>query len=187
VRDTGLLPEGERARRAASRNLTIAEMAADRELYPLEKYLAASELALRAERNAQTTSALITLTGDKDSGLRYWGAYGLLLRAQGDPADKQLTEALKPLLSDSCPEVRATAAWALLPTKATAPQAREALRTVLKDDAAAALFALNVLDWSKEAATQYSDLLEALLESKDAVYGGYLKRMVTHLRATRAK
>jgi hypothetical protein len=183
VRDTGLLPEGERARRATSLNLTIAEMAEDKELYPLEKYLAASELALRTEWSDGINASLASLTKDADSGLRYWGAYGLLLRTRSNPADRQIFNTLELLLSDSCPEVRATAAWALLQTEATAPSAREALRTVLKGDAAAALFALNVLDWSKEAATQYADLLDALLESKDAVYGGYLKRMVTHLRA----
>ncbi len=182
VRDTGLLPEGERARRAASHHLTIAEMAADPALFPLEKYLAASELALRPEGGAAAVSALVALTKEGDSGLRYWGAYGLLLRGGTGPQDEGSPNALERVLSDPCPEVRATAAWALLRTAQTAPKARETLRSVLQGDAAAALFALNILEWTRENPTHYADLLDPLLNSEDAVYAGYLKRMVTHLR-----
>jgi hypothetical protein len=187
VRDTGLLPEGERARRAASHNLTIAELAADPALYPLEKYLAASELALRGDNSAATGTALIALTKEADSGLRYWGAYGLLLRGEETPLEKDSANALGLLFSDPCPEVRATAAWALLRTTAAAVKARETLRSVLQADAAAALFALNVLDWTKESPAHYADLLEPLLDSQDVVYAGYLKRMVTHLRTVPAQ
>ena len=187
VRDTGLLPEGERARRAAARNLTIAEMAADPAVYPLEKYLAAAELALRADSGADSVNALAALTKQEDSGLRYWGAYGLLLRGQRAPLAKTSLNALEPLLLDSCPEVRATAAWSLLQTPATAAKARESLRSVLKEDAAAALFALNILEWTHEDPLSYGDLLDPLLSSADAVYAGYLKRMVTHLRTAQVR
>jgi N-sulfoglucosamine sulfohydrolase len=182
VRDTGLLPEGERARRAAAHHLTIAEMAADPALYPLEKYLSAAELALRADAGEATQKALCALTHDADSGLRYWGAYGLLLRGESGAHAQDSLNALLPLLSDGCPEVRAIAAWALLQNSAAAPKAREALRSVLREDAAAALFALNIIDWAKENPAAYADLLEPLLEKQDDVYSGYLKRMTTLLR-----
>ncbi len=187
VRDTGLLPEGERTRRAASHHLTIAELAEDPALYPLEKYLAASELALRGDSTAATGTALIALTKEPDSGLRYWGAYGLLLRGKVGALEKDSATALGLLLSDPCPEVRATAAWALLSTTGAALNAREALRSVLQGDAAAALFALNILEWTRESPAHYADLLDPLLNSEDPVYAGYLKRMVTHLRTVQSQ
>ena len=187
VRDTGLLPEGERARRAASHHLTIAEMAADPALYPLEKYLAASDLALRAGGSSATVSALVALTTEDDSGLRYWGAYGLLLQSGAGALDEGSLNAMERVLSDPCPEVRATAAWALLKTARTAPKARDTLRSVLQGGAAAALFALNILEWTRENPTDYADLLDPLLNSEDAVYAGYLKRMVTHLRTAQSQ
>ena len=187
IRDTGLLPEGERARRATAHGLTIAEMAADPGLYPLEKYLAAAELALRADAGADSLSALMALTTQADSGLRYWGAYGLLLRHATAPREDGSQNALEQLLTDSCPEVRATAAWALLHPSSTATKARNSLRSVLKGDAAAALFGLNILEWTHEDPLHYRDLFEPLLASEDAVYAGYIKRMVTHLRTTQVR
>jgi N-sulfoglucosamine sulfohydrolase len=187
VRDTGLLPEGERARRAAARNLTIAEMAADRTLYPLEKYLVSSELALRAANDATTLNSLIALTRDADSGQRYWGAYGLLFRKDTASATPEWSSALETLLSDECPEVRSVAAWALLHQKAASPAAQKALRSTLAQDPAAALFALNILAWTKENTAPYADLFEPLLASKDPVYSGYIKRMVTYLREMSAQ
>ena len=156
-------------------------MAADPALYPLEKYLSASELALRSDSGESTQTALCALTHEADSGLRYWGAYGLLLRGgRGSHAQESL-DALLPLLSDGCPEVRSIAAWALLQTPTAATKAREALRSVLREDAAAALFALNIIDWAKENPAAYADLREPILEKQDDVYSGYLKRMTTLL------
>ena len=188
IRDTGLLPEGERTRRAAAHHLTIAEMAADPALYPLEKYLASAELALRAESNSDTDKALIALTKDSDSGQRYWGVYGLLLRKTATSPSTAWSSALEPLLLDECPEVRAITAWALIEHTPAVVGAQTALRSALKqEDPAAALFALNILDWTQTNTTPYTDLFEPLLASNDPVYAGYLKRMVTHLREGRAQ
>jgi arylsulfatase A-like enzyme len=187
IRDTGLLPEGERTRRAAAHHLTIAEMAAEPALYPLEKYLASAELALRAEDNPETERALIALSRDRDSGQRYWGAYGLLLRNTTTPRTAAWSSALEPLLTDACPEVCAVAAWALIDHPSARAGAQTALRAALKQDAAAALFALNVLDWTRQDTAPYADLFEPLLASKDAVYAAYLKRMVTHLSEGRSQ
>lgn len=193
VHDSGLLPEGERARRAQANGITIYELVRRPELYPLEKYLDAKDAALSLR--PCEPDYLIGLLHSSDSGLRYWGAYGLLLQiaAKSGPRpggpEKADTErvlqagvdALRPVLRDPCPEVRATAAWALLKT-ALVQDAREALKSVLKEDPAAALYALNVLAWSGEQAAGYSEFFGALSSSQDPVYGGYLKRMVSHLR-----
>ena len=185
VRDSGLLPEGERARRAAAQGLTIYEMVRRPELYPLEKYLDAKDLALG--RDPASRPALEGLTRDADAGLRYWGAYGLLLLAArdctgtGGKPEAESEAALGALLEDACPEVRATAAWALLRGPLSA-KAQEALRSVLKADAAAALYALNILDWAGAEVGAFADLFEGLLASQDPVYSGYLKRMVTLFR-----
>jgi N-sulfoglucosamine sulfohydrolase len=187
VRDTGLLPEGERSRRAAAHHLTIAEMAADEALYPLEKYLASAELALRAAPGFETEKALLAMTRDADPGQRYWGAYGLLLRKHTASANPDWSKAMEPLLSDTCPEVQAVAAWALSDRTPVAAGVQNALRSALKQDQSAALFALNVLDWSGQNTGPYADLFEPLLASNDPVYAGYLSRMVTHLRETRSR
>ncbi len=187
IRDTGLLPEGERARRAAAHRLTIAEMAADPALYPLEKYLASAGLALRAPHNPENEQALITLTKDRDSGQRYWGAYGLLLRKTKASPNPASSSALESLLADECPEVRCVAAWALIEHPATRTGVQTALRSSLRQDPAGALFALNVIDWTSQKTEPYADLFEPLLASKDATYGGYLKRMVTHLGEVRSQ
>jgi hypothetical protein len=94
---------------------------------------------------------------------------------------------MEPLLSDTCPEVQAVAAWALSDRTPVAAGVQNALRSALKQDQSAALFALNVLDWSGQNTGPYADLFEPLLASNDPVYAGYLSRMVTHLRETRSR
>ena len=50
LRDSGLLPEKMRERRAAANNMTIYEMVQDDKLYPLEKYLDAADIALARDK-----------------------------------------------------------------------------------------------------------------------------------------
>ena len=68
--DSGLLPENMRLRRAQDNGMTIYEMVRDPKLYPLEKYLDFSDLAL--SRNPAHLDALVKAMKDSDEGIRYW-------------------------------------------------------------------------------------------------------------------
>jgi hypothetical protein len=106
TRDTGFLIESEMLRRAG--DSTIREMALDDHRYPVEKIVAAAELA--AERDVEAVPKLIELMKDPDPGIRYWGAVGCCVRKEkAAPA----ADALRGLLKDESPAVRVMAAEAL--------------------------------------------------------------------------
>ncbi len=110
VRDLGFLPEGEIHARSAGR--TPWEMGRNGEQYPLERILAAADLA--AGGSAETGEAeprLVEAMRDPDSAVRYWGALGLLMRGEGAVGMAQ--DILREALGDDSPYVRITAAEAL--------------------------------------------------------------------------
>ena len=177
VRDTGLLPEFERDRRARENKTTIYEMAREPRLYDLPGYLDAADLALAGDP-ANPPRHVAALESD-DSAIRYWGVVGLLIL--GDPTE-EARKALGARLDDPCGEVRAFAAWALLRT-GDADRGRQALAAMIRDHAPATLMALNVLDWSRADLTPFVAPMDALPTSGDAMVG-YEQRMVEHLRAS---
>ena len=106
--DSGLIPEAMRVRRAAENNLTIYEMVRNPEMYPLERYLDLSDLAL--SRDPKNLDALVTALSDSDEGIRYWGICGLfLLEDNARPARSTIEKAL----GDEAGEVCMMAAWAM--------------------------------------------------------------------------
>lgn len=106
--DSGLLPETMRVRRAKEHEVTIYEMVRDPKLYPLERYLDLSDLAL--SRDPENLKALVESMGDPDAGIRYWGICGLfLLEDHAKPA----LETIEAGLQDDAEEVRMMAAWAM--------------------------------------------------------------------------
>ena len=106
--DSGLLPENMRLRRAQDNGLTIYEMVRDPKLYPLEKYLDFSDVAL--SRSPANLDRLVKAMQDPDEGIRYWATCGLfLLEDKAKPAIKVLETAL----ADDCTEVQMMAAWAV--------------------------------------------------------------------------
>jgi len=106
--DSGLLPENMRLRRAEANGMTIYEMVRDPKLYPLEKYLDFSDMAL--SRDPANIDQLIKAMKDPDEGIRYWATCGLfLLEDKAKPAMKILGNALR----DQCSEVQMMAAWAM--------------------------------------------------------------------------
>ena len=76
IRDVGFLPEDEIHTR--SEGSTPYEMGHDPQRYPLDRILAAADLAssLRSEVEGQLRQKL----GDQDTAVRYWAALGLLAR-----------------------------------------------------------------------------------------------------------
>ena len=107
VRDFGLLPENEIHSRALG--TTPFEAARDDSIYPLERILSVAEVA--ASRDLENVDDLLRALADSDSAVRYWGAMGLLIRAQeGVTAGR---DSLRRALDDPAPAVQITAAEAL--------------------------------------------------------------------------
>jgi uncharacterized sulfatase len=107
VRDIGLLPEAEIHARA--KGSTPYETGHDRKRYPMERVLAAADLA--SSLQSGVTAQLIEAMQDRDSGVRYWGATGVLIR--GAQEVKNARAALLRALDDPSPSVRIPAAEAL--------------------------------------------------------------------------
>ena len=149
LRDSGLLPEKMRERRAASNGITIYEMVRNDNLYPLEKYLDAADLALA--RDPKNLEVLTAWMSHDDDGMRWWGVVGLhLLADQGKKAQPTLRAAL----NDDTDEVKIMAAWTLV-NLGDAKPALAALDSMLfreqtPDTNTTMLH--NVLDWMGEPA-----------------------------------
>jgi len=107
VKDVGLLPEGEiHARSAGS---TPYEMGHNPEKFPAARLLAAADLA--SSRQPGATKQLETAMHDSDSGVRYWGVMGVLIRGREEVAKTHAS--LQKALQDASPHVRIAAAEAL--------------------------------------------------------------------------
>lgn len=178
VRDTALLPEAERLRRAKARDLTLYEMARDPELYDLPAYLDAADRATAG--NPGNLAGFIEDLGHDDAGLRYWAAIGLLML---DPGERgEAGPALRRALEDDCHEVRAHAAWALIQQGgAAAEPARAALSELLETRSRASLIVLNVLDWMGRGALPLRDSITAYAAAGDI--DPYDRRLCDHLSA----
>lgn len=107
IRDIGLLPEAEIHSRA--RTGAPYDTGHDAKLYPAERVLEIAELA--SSLRSGVTARLRTAMEDSDSGVRYWGAMGALMRGQAEVA--AVHDALRRALTDSAPSVRIAAAEAL--------------------------------------------------------------------------
>ncbi len=145
IRDVGFLPEGEMHARAEGS--TPYDMGHDDAGYPLERVLAAAELA--AGRDEGATPKLIELLQDTDSAVRYWAATGLGIRgARGVTAAQS---ALMDALDDGSPYVRISTAEALC-RYGSGEHRNEALEVLTplcnwsKNDIFVTLSALNAVD-----------------------------------------
>ena len=107
IRDTSFLAEAEV--HARSGNDTPYDMGHDSKRYDYERIFAAAELAslLKPDAVAELNGYLL----DADSGVRYWGAAGLLMRGQA--AVDACKASLRAALADASPSVRVVAAEAL--------------------------------------------------------------------------
>ena len=149
LRDSGLLPEKMRERRAAANNTTIYEMVRDDKLYPLAQYLDAADLALA--RETRNRNEFVLWLKDEDEGMRWWGIVGLhLLGPNAEDAKSSVADAL----SDPSDEVKMMAAWTLVNLGDQQP-AMSTLETLLfktPDEATNTTMLHNVLDWMGEPA-----------------------------------
>jgi len=107
IRDVTLLPEIEM--HARSQGTSPYDMARAPGKYPLEKIMAAADLASRLEMSA--LPQLETLLNDSDSAVRYWAAAGFLMR--GKDGVTRGAAGLRKALKDASIDVRIVAAQAL--------------------------------------------------------------------------
>lgn len=107
VKDVGLLPEAEMHARA--KGSSPYEMGHDPTRYPIERVLATAQLASSIQPGV--TARLTKAMQDPDSGVRYWGVMGVLMRG-GEEVTKTSAE-LRKVLHDRSPSVRIAAAEAL--------------------------------------------------------------------------
>ncbi len=162
IRDTALLPESERARRAAQSGMTIYEMARDPELYDLAAYLDAADLATAAD--LRHLPRLIKMVDNPDSALRYWGTTGLLMLSLQNNLPANSADVLLQALSDGSHEVRAYAAWTLINQDQHIEAALETLAELLRNRSYADLVVLNIIDWMGEDALPLGATVRAYAE-----------------------
>jgi N-sulfoglucosamine sulfohydrolase len=144
--DSGLLPEQMRMRRAEENEITIYEMVRNPELYPLEKYLDAADMALL--RDKANLEELTKQMSDEDEGMRWWASVGLhLLEKDAAPS----IDILKKALNDESHEIRMMSAWALVKLGED-KEAMACLRELLFDGTNNQMMLENVLDWMGEPA-----------------------------------
>ena len=144
LRDSGLMPEKMRERRAAANGITIYELVRNEELYPLEQYLDAADVAL--ERNPDRRASLEGWLGSSDEAMRWWGVVGLhLLEDRAAPSRALLLKALQ----DSSDEVKMMSAWTLirLGEPADAMRTLETLLLHPESEHSNTTMLHNVLDW----------------------------------------
>ncbi len=173
IRDVGFLPEDEIHSR--SKGSTPYEMGHDKSKYPMEKILAAAELAASLKPDA--VPALIQLFEDDDSAVRYWAAMGILMREEDGV--KQAKKALYKAMNDSSPNVRVIAAQALGQYGEEA-DVRKAMPVLLELSVPAinsvfvSMLALNAVDDVKERALEAGNLVPNNVHSR---FRGYVPRL----------
>jgi len=144
IHDAGLIPESEVNKRAKDNSMTVYELIRKESLYNLSAYQQAAETTL--EKKTANIPVLTKYLSHKDSGIRYWGATGLMMLGKEAAAAKP---ALKKLLSDESHNVRAMAAWALIKLGVKEP-AYKAIKEMINSKSYALMEILNIVDWMEE-------------------------------------
>ncbi len=177
--DVGFLPEGEIHER--SQGSTPYEMART-EKYPFQRIMIAADLA--SGLSSWATKPLIGYLKDKDSAIRYWGAMGLLMRAeQGvSAAGKQLEDAL----DDNSIYVRVVAAEAL-GKYGSKKQVKKAVKTLgeivdpVKNGCFPSMLAMNAIDHLDDKSKPLLSQIKSMPRTPEGVdkrYQGYVGRLV---------
>jgi arylsulfatase A-like enzyme len=185
IRDLGFLPEGERFTRSGQD--APYDMGHDPARYPLDRILAAAELA--SSLRADAVPELKKLLADKDSAVRYWGLLGIQMR--GKSAVDAATEELRRALEDPSPYVQVAAAQALAqfgdPQDISTPLDRLVkLSDWSRQDVFVAMAALNSLDGLEDrAAPAMAEIRQLPTQGKapHPRYNDYVPRLLQDLKA----
>lgn len=172
--DLGLLPEYEMHRRAEGR--TPYDVALDEQSNPLDRLLAAAQLAKRMD--AACTADLIGLLKDGDAAVRHWAALGLVaLGEKAAPAEQPLREALQ----DDSPNVRIAAAEGLCHLGRVDEALAVLTESLRHETPFIRLRAVNVLDRLGPAARPALPAIREAAMPKAGHVGEYLTRMVEYV------
>lgn len=189
IRDTGLMPEGERFER--SEDSSPYELGHDESRYPLERIIRIADTASGLDPEA--TPELAVALSDTDSTVRYWGALGLLMR--GEAAVIETRDNLAKALTDFSPYVRIVAAEALA-RFSTAEDLETCLPLLVAhaDGSSHNVFvvmaAMNSLEALGPEAAPMADAIAALPTEAPIPagrYGGYVVRLHDRLTQSLAK
>jgi len=182
TKDTGFLPECEMLSR--SKGTTPYDMGHDSQKYDVDTIFTAATIAtsLRTDELPQ----IIQLLKSKDSGVRYWGAIGVL--TQGSLGVSAAYEELIAALRDDSPIVRVVAAEAL-GMYGNEPERAAALEVLLQSvqpeqDAYLSVAAWNALDHlGVYAQPVIEELREVVPEPKEVPqrYGDYGRRLKQYI------
>ena len=167
--DSGFLPEGLMIARAGDD--TIYEMVRDPKRYPLERLMAAAELA--GDRDPKSVDKLIGLMKDDDAGVRYWGATGCAALGNKSLA---AADALTALLKDPSPNVRIAAAEALCTMGRTDDALAVLVELLDHPNNSVALHAINTLENIGPRALPALSAIKAASKK-----GKYVGRVAEHL------
>ncbi|NQT14775.1 MAG: HEAT repeat domain-containing protein, partial [Planctomycetes bacterium] len=158
------------------------EMGHDDRKYPIEKIMAAAELA--ASLDEEAAGALVEALDDRDSAVRYWAAMGLLMR--GADAVSATKVPLNEALDDNSPYVRTVAAEALGRYGGDEDVAR-ALRVLMElapvdsGGVFVSMLALNALDAMDAKAAPAADAIRRLPQKDSSVprrMGAYVPNLI---------
>lgn len=178
IRDVTLLSEWEMRKR--SKGTTPYEMGHDLAKYDFDAIFVAAQLASSLDRTK--LPQIVSLLDDDDSGVRYWGAMGLLVNEKaGVEAGR---EKLLKALDDSSPMVQIVAAEAL-GRFGNASDAKAATDVLVRytepgRDYFLAIAAWNALDFLDDRARPALSILESRPAEEDKSpprAGGYIRRL----------
>jgi uncharacterized sulfatase len=178
IKDVGFLPEAEFLARSAGGS--PYDMGHDPAKYDFDAVFDAANLATSLE--AADLPKIVKLLADKDSGVRYWGAVGLL--AQGKAGVAAGRAELVAALDDESPSVQIVAAEAV-GRYGNEQEASAALKRLLhwanpSRDAYLSLAAWNALDYLDDRARLVLPQLRDLVaepKQQPLRYGGYAERV----------
>jgi len=160
-------------------------MGHDPKRYDFDAIFSAARLA--GSRKAEDLPAIMALLGHADSGVRYWGATGLLIH--GKAGYETGHEALVKALADECGSVAIVAAESL-GRFGEATDREKALDLLLsrsdqgKGNVFEAILALNAVDYLDDAARSRLDLIRQLPRKPDKPaprVGGYVDSLLKDL------
>ena len=184
IRDVGFLPEAEMHRR--SKGSTPYDLGHDTASFPLKHVLATAELASSFKPKA--LPRLKRALAHADSGVRYWGALGILMR--GKDAVTASRPELERAMGDDSPSVRIVAAQALgqFGSEADAKKSLDLLlplADVNRNDYWVCVEALNAIDYLDERARPALDAISALPQEANVVpkLKEYVPRLLEKIKA----
>ena len=182
IRDVGLMPEGERFRRANGDS--PYELARDERRYPLEQILTAAEVA--SGMKPDSDPFLKKFLRDEDSAVRYWGVMGIRMR--GRACARGMLPELRIAVGDLSTDVEIAAAQILAEWGDEQDRTPCLQRLVTRSDLAhndvfTAIAALNALDALGDIGTVNPQirLLPARGDVPDPRYAEYVPRLLANI------